>query len=73
MAGHKMDTLESLSINYWLNKIKTKRLVDELIGREGVQVIVFEPYEPITLKGGKGILKKTEIETGPCRMLIVYD
>lgn len=56
----------------FLKNISTKELCDELNRREGVQQIVVEPYEAIDVAVGNKA-QKLAVESGPCKVFVVYD
>ena len=55
-----------------MEKLSTKDLVEELSKREAVQEIVVEPYDKFEIKIKDQSLT-LDIDSGPCRILVIWD
>lgn len=67
MKNYKIDEVGRTA----LSNFTTAELVHELMERDGVQHLEVEPYTPVAIVvDGKSV---SEIDSGPCHILVVYD
>ena len=52
-----------------LKNVSTKKLVEELAKREGVELLSVEPYEPYSITAGR----QTVNDSGPVVILRIWD